>query len=231
MKTVQVSGGLGLQLEDIGDAYSRGARSSDTASQGRVLAQRGWLYAGHAQRSRWSIRQRVAPRSSTRTTGRFSPRCCPQTRADLSEAEPDGLAMTESVAVRSAIRLAPPPGGWGTGGASRSLCNSLRASSVPHLRAGLRTRFEFRARATVWCHHGDLDANPDAALPPPSAPRSSTYGTCSTCDGIPPVGRSRPDRIERHNGLTATPGNPDLRRAVGRHDGHRATGMRRLRVA
>jgi len=28
---------------------------------------------------------------------------------------------------------------------------------------------------------------PDAALPPPSAPRSSTYGTRSACDGIPPV--------------------------------------------
>jgi hypothetical protein len=28
---------------------------------------------------------------------------------------------------------------------------------------------------------------PDAALPPPSAPRSSTYGTRSICDGIPPV--------------------------------------------
>jgi len=40
-------------------------------------------------------------------------RSCPETRAGLSEAGPDRLAMTESVAVRSAIRLAPPPGGFG----------------------------------------------------------------------------------------------------------------------
>ncbi len=92
--------------------------------------------------------------------GDSAPVIAHKTRADLSEPEPDGLAMTESVAVRNAIRLAPPPGGWGTSGASRSLCKSLRASSVPHLRAGLRTCFEFRARATVWCHHGDLNVNP-----------------------------------------------------------------------
>jgi hypothetical protein len=96
--------------------------------------------------------------------------------------------MTESVAVRNAIRLAPPPGGVGGRVApadryekayGRHLCPTCeRDYGLVSNSGGGRL---FGVITVIWTR------SPDAALPPPSAPPPVTYGTRSICDGIPPV--------------------------------------------